>query len=227
MADVPEEFSERPAGDPADTFLLPEEPTGDVARQHRAIERRRLPTYGDPGTQQLQFAEGYARLASVALARAEFYGELLAEAVADEGIGALVGTKKAAVLVSRGSGEGRYEEVELADLSEEVRGLVALEWGERDRAAQLIKDGTRLGMEQQQVDAMRSYGRTVAESLRALCEELGISWRDPATRRAAQRAVLTARDRLGFGNGSPSLVGPPLSEEERQRAQAAPRLAGG
>jgi hypothetical protein len=189
--------------DPADPTLPPV--SAGSAAERRAARKLadRLPGYGDPAVRPVQFAEAYAHLVAVSCARAEFYGILLADEYAREGLGALVGKK---LDVDR---FGDTHEV-----SEELRGLARLEAEERDRAAKLIKDGVRLGIEAQKVDVMRSYGRTVVEALRALCGELGIPWEEQA-RRAAQRAILAARTTLGYQVTAPDRAGPPLSAGER------------
>lgn len=189
--------------DPADPTLPPVSAGSRADRAAARVLADRLPGYGDPAVRPVQFAEAYAHLVAVSCARAEFYGILLAQQFAAEGVGALVGKK---LDVDR---FGDTHEV-----SEELRGLARLEAEERDRAAKLIRDGVRLGIEAQKVDVMRSYGHTVVEALKALCGELGIAWED-GTRRAAQRAILAARTTLGHQVTAPDRAGPPLSEAER------------
>jgi hypothetical protein len=189
--------------DPADPTLPPVSPDAAVDRRAARVLADRLPGYGDPAVRPVQFAEAYAHLVAVSCARAEFYGILLAQQYAVEGLGALVGKK---LDVDR---FGDTHEV-----SEELRGLARLEAEERDRAAKLIKDGVRLGIEAQKVDVMRSYGRTVVEALKALCGELGMAWNDDS-RRAAQRAILAARTTLGYQVTAPDRAGPPLTPEQR------------
>lgn len=191
--------------DAADPTLPPVDPTGDAERKAARILARRLPTYGSPELRPIQFAEAYARLTAVACARAEFYGELLAQQYAREGPSGLVGHKFDA------DREGNLYEV-----SEELRGLVRLEAEERDRAAKLIRDGVRLGLEAKQVDVMRSYGATVVAALREMCNEISIPWDDNA-RRAASRAILTARTALGQQVATADRAGPALTVEQRQR----------
>jgi hypothetical protein len=187
----------------------------------RAALSEHLPHYGSPELRPIQFAEVYARLCAVATARAEFYGSLLEqlhqhhrahpEESADRavpGLGALVGDTYAS------DGQGWR-----IATGEAIRALVALERDERREAARLAKDGIRLGLEAKQADVMRSYGRTVVESMRHLCTELGINWSDASTRRAAQRAVLGARAALGFDVRSPNEAGPALTQGERVRAR--------
>lgn len=149
-----------------------------------------LPALGgnDP-VRPIHFAESYARLAAVASARAEFLGRLLAEAYEREGVAALVGDK---LDLDR---EGNLHAV-----SEEVRGLARLEAEERDRAAKLIREGVRLGIEAAHVDVMRSYAHTAVLALRSLCEQMGIPWDEEATRQAAKQAIRSAREALGQGS---------------------------
>lgn len=190
--------------DPVDPTLPPDpDGHGDRAAARRLMAR--LPTYGDPNLRPIQFAEVYARLTAVAVARADWLGELLAQAYEREGIAGLIGHKWDAD--RHGS---------LYAQSEEIRALVALEAAERDRAAKLIKDGARLGLEARQVDVMRSYGQTVVTALRMMCAELGIEWED-ATRRAAMRAILTARSVTGEQQVPAGMAGPALTAEQRQR----------
>lgn len=169
-----------------------------------------LPHLNSPELKPVQFAEMFARMAAVALARAEFLGQLLAEQFEHYGIKALVGHRMA--VIDDGDGMQHTE-----PLSEEVRALVALEGQERDRAERLATQGIKLGIEAKRVDVMRSYGRTVAEAMRAFTVELGINWSDPAVRRAAQRSVISARQNLGFSIDSPDRIGPRMNPEERQR----------
>lgn len=169
-----------------------------------------LPHLGSPELKPVQFAEVFARMAAVATARAEFLGALLAEQFEHHGIKALVGYRMA--VIDDGDGEQHTE-----PLSEEVRALVVLEGQERDRAERLARDGLKLGIEAKRVDIMRSYGRTVAEGMRMFALELGINWNDAAVRRSAQRAVIGARQNLGFSIDSPDRFGPRMNPEERQR----------
>lgn len=187
--------------------------TSEPAADARRRLRDELPYYGSDDLESVQLAEVYARLVAVAVGRAEFYGELLAEAYRREGIGALVGHKMDAVVV--GGGRGMPSEMELYATSEEIRGLVELEGRERDRAERLTREAIKLGVQAKQVDAMRAYGRTVAESMRALALELGLDWTSELLRRAAQRAVLAARQTLGYDYRGPEAAGPRLSEVER------------
>jgi hypothetical protein len=189
---------------------------------HEALSRF-LPHYASPEVRPVQFAEVYARLTAIAVARAEFYGAILAQLYEHHrdgyvpnndfddqvrGLGAIIGHTF--------SGDGMGGTIATG---EAVRALVGLERDERDRAARLAKEGIKLGLEAKQVDAMRTYGRTVVEAMRQLAGELGVSWADPATRRAAQRAVIGARAALGVDVRSPNEIGPALSSEEKRRAR--------
>lgn len=197
--------------DPADP-LSPQPPArDDLERTLRQHARRQLPHLASADLRPVQFAEAYAKLAAVAMARAEFYGSLLAEM-----FGAWDREGHADVVdpgwnedddYDPGSGDGMRALVGTTyDLSkdglavptgEAIRALVKLEAEERDRAAKLMRDGIRIGIEAKQVDVMRSYGRTVVASLRSLCMELGIDWADESTRLAARRAIISARTSLG------------------------------
>lgn len=195
--------------DPADPTLPPPPPGSPVEAAIAAKLGSRLPQYNDPELKPVQFAEVYARLVALSVARLEFLGALLAaeyerwqdgtvepaddvyhpgsvDTGQDGGIRALVGDA--------------YDLDKFGvptPIGENVRALVKLEAEERDRAARLVKDAIRIGVQAKQVDVMRSYGHTVVASMRALCEQLGIDWSEEGTRRAAQRAILTARSRLG------------------------------
>jgi hypothetical protein len=190
-----------------DPTLPPPRATDEVER--RAVEALagRIPHLGSREIKPVQFAEAYARLVAVSMARAEFLGHLLEEAYAAEGISALIGHK-----IDAAGKDG-----ELYEASEETRGLAAMEERERDRAAKLIKDGLRIGIEAKHVDVLRSYGQTVVASLRLMCTQFGIPWEDPATRRAASRAIVGARTQQGETVASMDRAGLPLSEEERVR----------
>lgn len=169
-----------------------------------------LPHLGSPDLKPIQLAEMFSRLAAVAMARAEFLGALLAEQFEAHGLKSLIGHRMA--LVDDGDGESHTE-----PLNEELRGLVVLEAQERDRAERLAREGLKLGIEAKKTDVLRGYGRTVAEGMRMFALELGVNWNDAAVRRAAQRAVIGARQNLGFSIDSPDRFGPRMQPEERQR----------
>jgi hypothetical protein len=170
--------------------------------------REALPHYGSPDKRPIQFAEVYAELLATSAARAQWLGALLADQLAREGYTGLVGHRYG--IDPEGGGE--------VALSEEARALVKLEAAERDRAERLAKDGIRMGIEAKKVDVLRAYARTIAEIAKATAMELGFNWSDPAVRRAAQRAVLAARQNLGESFTSPDRAGPRMTGEERQRA---------
>lgn len=101
---------------------------------------------------------------------------------------------------------------------EEIRALVALEAAERDRAARLIKDAMKIGVDLQRVEVMRGYAATTAAAMRTLCTELGLTMDDALVLRAAKRAGLAARRAVGSDDGDPDvLVGPALSTDERRQ----------
>lgn len=164
----------------------------------------RFPRYGAPEVQPVQFAETYAHLMAVAAARSEWLGELLQDALRREGIDALIGDKFE--LDRQGNPVA---------VSEELRALVKLEADERTRAERMARDGIRIGIEASQVDAMRSYGKTVITAMRCFADELGVPWTDPAVARVARRAILRARQELGFDVRSPEEAGAGLTEDER------------
>lgn len=197
--------------DPADP-LSPQPPArDDFERRLRSHARRQLPHLASRDLRPVQFADTFARLVAVAEARAQFYGELLAELYEryeDDGA-STVRAEDDATGDEYNPGKGRGLRALVGDVysvskdgdavavGEAIRALVKLEAEERDRAADLAWKGIRVGIEAKQVDVMRSYGRTVVASLRALCVELGIDWADEDTRLAARRAIISARTSLG------------------------------
>jgi hypothetical protein len=191
----------------------PQHPVDQVDQVDQALHR--LPHLGDNATQPVALAEMYAELADVARRRAAYYGKLLADQIAAEGVQGLIGAKVDGTVV--GGGRDGVAALELYQTSEEIRGLVVLEAQERDRAERLAREAIKLGVEASKTDVMRSYGQAVARSLQSLIVELGLNWADPATRRAAQRAVLRARQSLGFDHRAPESIGPALTREERDR----------
>lgn len=197
--------------DPGDPLSPQPSARTDLERQLRQHARRQLPHLASTDLRPVQFAEVFAKLAAVAMAKAEFYGQLIADMydrydqdgareVRDEddedheryypgdgkGIRALVGDIYS---VSR--------EGDAVAVGEAIRALVKLEAEERDRAADLAYKGIRVGIEAKQVDVMRTYGRTVVAAMRALCLEMGIDWGSEETRLKARRAIITARTSLG------------------------------
>lgn len=215
--ELPPEWRGPGSGDETRDFDLPHKiPDDEFGRRLLAKYRGKLPYYGSPETKQIQFANGFAELAAVAFARAEFYGALLASQFEADGMEGLIGYEMAATMATRESDPEIYKKLE------RVRGLVELEAAERDRAAAMTEKGIRLGMEASKVDALRSYGKTVAEFARAMAQEFGLDWNAEPTRRGVQRALLTARQRLGFELKAPGAAGDPLSAEDRARARNDP-----
>lgn len=198
--DGPTDFPDLDA-DTALPAVLPRTPTqAEVVK----LLAERFPRYGAPDVRPVQFAEVYAGLMATAAARAEWLGQLLADAVRREGLDAIVGGTY-----------GIAKDGEPVQIGEDVRALAKLEADERNRAERLARDGIRIGIEASQVDTMRTYGRTVITAMRCLVEELGLPWTDPAVGRVARRSLLRARMQLGFDVRPPDEAGPPLTEEER------------
>jgi hypothetical protein len=215
--ETPPEFHRPGSGDELRDFDVPREiPDNEFGRRLLAKYRGKLPYYGSPETRPIQFANGFAELAAVAFAKAEFYGALLASEFERIGVDSLIGWEMAATAATRDSDPEIYKKNEM------VRALVQLEAAERDRAAALTEKGIRLGMEASKVDAMRSYGKTVAEFARAMAAEFGLDWNAEPTRRGVQRALLTARQKLGFELKPPGAAGAPRTEEERAGAPRDP-----
>jgi hypothetical protein len=216
-----------------------------TARAERVLARHgydvsALPHLGDGVVRQVGLLDAYGQLVAVSVARAEFLGELLAAQFAaartmdirrstaradaagehdvdravdaPDGAGGLIGHTYS-VAASEADG------IERIAVGEEIRALARLEAEERDRAAKLIRDAIRLGIELHQAEALRTYGASIAASLQALVRELGLDEHSPEVNRAAQRAVFVARRQLGTDEGDPDVeVGPPLTEAERVRA---------
>lgn len=174
--------------------------------------RGEFPYYGAHPQAPVQLAEVYAELVATAVAKARFYGALLAEAYAEHGVDALVGVVRSGAVLK--GGKNMPDELETYDASEQVRALVVLEGAERDRAERLTREAIKLGIEANRVDVMRSYARTVVEVTRAMAAELGLDWASPTVRRVAQRSILAARATLGYGQGSPDDAGMRLSPVE-------------
>lgn len=199
--------------DPSEFPALPDDgalptvlPRNGTQKELVRLLAERFPRYGAPDVQPVQFAETYAHLMAVAAARAEWLGRLLQDSLEREGLDALVGDKM----------ELTREGVPVP-VSEELRALVKLEADERTRAERMARDGIRIGIEAAQVDSFRSYGKTVVTAMRCFAEELGLPWTDPAISRISRRAILRARQALGFDVRSPEEVGPGLSADERAR----------
>jgi len=219
----------------------------EIRRREREVlgprEPVRFPFIGDNVTTAVDLLESYAELVAVAMARARFLGALLAEqfagaqATAGEpgepargtrgprdgdpaGLGGpvtaagLVGYTYSGAVVGMGE-DATYETVATG---EEVRGLVRLEAEERDRAARLIKDALKIGLDLEKIEVMRGYAATATAAMRALIAELGLDCNAEPVLRAAGRAGLTARRTLGHDDGDPDVhAGPALSTAEQAR----------
>lgn len=198
----PSRFPDSPADEPLPALLARSVTDAEMQRELA----RRFPRYGSPDVRPVQFAETYAHLLAVAVARAEWLGVVLQQQLEREGLSAMVG--KVYALTKTG---------DRIAVSEEVRVIARLESEERTRAERLARDGIRIGIEASQVDAMRSYGKTVVTTMRTFAAELGLDWNDPVITRIARRAILSARQQLGFDVRPAEEAGPGLSEEERSR----------
>ena len=202
-----------------------------------------LPHVGDGADTAINLIDSYAELIAVSMARARFLGELLAEQFAEAqatagepgnavrgtnsprdgdpaGLGGpataagLVGYTYSGAVVGMGE-DATYETVATG---EETRGLVRLEAEERDRAARLVKDAIRIGLDLEKIEVMRGYAATATAAMRALIAELGLDCNAEPVLRAAGRAGLTARRTLGHDDGDPDVhAGPALSTAEQAR----------
>ncbi len=206
-----------------------------------------LPYVGDGVDRTMSLVDNYAELIAVSMARARFYGELLAaqreaavggerdpwqddsgdgDGDAEDTASGLGGPSSAAGLIgftyaAATVGDRGSTELDRVATGEEIRGLVKLEADERDRAARLIKDALRLGADLQKTEVMRGYAATVSAALRVLIGELGLSMDDATVLRAAKRAGLAARRAVGQDDGDPDLlIGPALTSAERGRLLA-------
>ena len=225
-------------------------PDDVLARAQRAVADRgrlpRLPRVGDGQTRRVDLLESYAELVAVAMARAQFLGELLAEQLARETDRA---DRRAAgrapteldhldpapprmgddgdpvpgligfTYSATVTGPPSDQAIEMVPVAEEIRALVRLEAEERDRAAKLIERALKIGVQLQQIEMLRSYGTTIAAALQTFVVEVGLSLDDEPVLRAAQRAGLTARRNMGVDDGDPDrIVGPRMAPAERVAA---------
>lgn len=189
----------------------------------RAKRMRGFPRIGDSAHQRIDLLESYVHLAAVAMARAEFYGELLAEQLDKASSEATDGSPTSGLIADTITvsvvGNGPSAELAATPTGEEIRALVELEAKERDRAAKLIRDAVSMGATIQQVEMLRTYGNTIAVALKAFVLEVGLSLDDEPVLRAAQRAGFDARRALGADDGDPDrLVGPRMAPTERVTA---------
>lgn len=199
------------------------DPWSTSAIATRAKRMRGFPRVGDGVHQQINLLESYVQLAAVAMARAEFYGELLAAQLDKAASEATDGNSTSGLIAETITvsvvGNGPSAELQETPTGEEIRALVELEAKERDRAAKLIKDAVSMGAQIQQTEALRTYGNTIAAALQTFTVEVGLSLNDEPVLRAAQRAGLTARRQLGQEDGDPDrLVGPRMAPGERVSA---------
>lgn len=167
---------------------------------------RRFPRYGSPEVRGVQFAETYAELMNVSAARAAWLGDLLQDQLDRYGLEALVSPTLAATKTG-----------EVVEVGQQISVIADLESRERDRAERLARNGIRAGIEASHADSMRTYGQTVVTAMKVLVEELGLDWTDPVMTRMSRRALLGARQRLGFDVRPPDEAGPALTPEERGR----------
>lgn len=192
-------------------------PGSVMERAHARARRGWFPRVGDGVTERVSMIDAYADLVAVSMARARFLGELLAEQIeaADPPVQGLIAETLTPTVV----GNGPSAELELTPTGEEIRALVVLEAQERDRAAKLIEKALRVGVQIEQLEALRTYGTTIAAALQAFVLEIGLSLDDEPVLRAAQRAGLTARRQLGAEDGDPDrLIGPRMAPSERVTA---------
>lgn len=140
-----------------------------------------LPTVPTPETLLDQLdatnpALALAQQLQLATDRAAWLGARLAEQVAREGVGGVVGDHRGI------DGDGR-----VVKLSEYARQLAEQEFRERQHVASLSERIARLGLDAGAHN--RDIGRTAAEAMKALVVELGLSLDDQAVLEAAQRVA--------------------------------------
>lgn len=194
--------------------------SGPVSRSEaaRSLDERqraallRFPTYGDPELRPVEFAEAYARLAASVVAQLSFVDELIAAEYQQHGVAAFRTMETSTEVV--GTGESAH--VEITPTGKESM-TVLLTWqGQlQTRAAKILADGVKIGIKARQADLVRRYGEWVATAMQELCGQVGVDWDAQPTRRAAQRAVLRTRERLGLGVTPPDAAGPALDDAER------------
>lgn len=137
--------------------------------------------------------------------RAAWLGAELRTQVEREGLVGVVGLTYAA-----------GKDGERVEVSEATRALFEAERAERVHAASLAERIARLGLDAGKIGA--DTARWVAESLRALVRELGLSDHDDDTLHAARRAGLAGRRAAGVDDGNADqLIGPRLTAAQRAR----------
>lgn len=82
------------------------------------------------------------------------------------------------------------ESVETA--SEEPTALSKLVAQESDRLAELLVTAVKLRLEVRSADALAMQSKRMAAYVQAMAEAAGLNWGDAATRRLAQRAIVSA-----------------------------------
>lgn len=126
------------------------------------------------------------RLLLVAQRRAAWLADALADQVAREGVGGVVGDQLAI------DGGGAPVKV-----SEYARTLADLEARERATAERISATMARLGVDSAKIGS--DQAALIAGSLRRFAEANGIDWAAPEVRRYAQRAVLEAHAAMKRG----------------------------
>lgn len=142
-----------------------------------------MPLEGD------QLSNVYARLMALSVQRLRVLSAQLSKAYATEPASAFVYDK---LMYNPGT-----QEVEVA--SQEVTALARLESEERDRLKELLALSVRLRLEVRAADAIKTQGQRMAALAQALCEQVGLDWNEPETKRLAQSAVLAAEDLVARG----------------------------
>lgn len=125
----------------------------------------------------------YARLVALSAQRLRVLSGQLAAVYAEHGADALVSRRQ---VFNPATGE-------VEDAGEVVSVLAKLDADERDRLERLLTTAVRLGLERRATDALERQRQVIGALARSLCEEAGLDWSAPETRRLAQRAMLRAR----------------------------------
>jgi len=138
-----------------------------------------------------QISPTYARLAALSAQRLRVLSAQLREQYAEHGMSAFVRDR---LLYNPAT-----QEVETA--GEEPTALARLEAEERKHLAGLLTTAVRLKMEARTEQSRALHGARMAALAQAMCEQAGLDWSLPETRRLAQRAVLAAEARVSGHDG--------------------------
>lgn len=143
----------------------------------------RLPLVSDDPGDRLRDSHpaiAAGRQLHLAVARAEYLGELLADQLAAEGIAGLIEGDRAV----------QSKDGTVIPVPESVRALVTLEAAERDRVAAMSATIARLGLDEAR--ARQDVAQVVSGALLRFADEVGLPMTDDRVLRAAKRSGLAA-----------------------------------